>query len=276
MMNASGTIRSLMPPGRFQEEGLSHVAPLAPYLHPVPSSDVDAAPASNCLAACGCETFEVDLAGEMMGLRSYAIWLCRSRNLADDLIQETLVKAWCARDRFQSGTNLRAWCITILRNVFLSYKRRSWRSLPFPDEMVAELAAEHEELGHRLDLLALRNAIALLPRNQREAILLVGAGGASYIEAAEICACAVGTVKSRVSRARLRLAELLSDNRAGFNSNPNIEAEEVLNDLMEQVSQIKCRGRRESIGAARQNDLEYASAVYSEPAGAHRRALTSI
>ncbi|MDP3459960.1 MAG: sigma-70 family RNA polymerase sigma factor [Hyphomonas sp.] len=209
------------------------------------------------------DTFGADLAREMTELRGYALWLCNSGSLADDLIQDTLLRAWAARDRFQPGTNLKAWCTTILRNVFFSYKRRSWRSQPLPDDVVDELASESANSGHRLDLLALRNAIALLPEDQREALLLVGAGGQSYIEAAKVCACAVGTVKSRVSRARLRLAALMSENRAGFNSDSSLEADGALDDLMDQVSRLKGK-----VGGVRTRDKAsmYAPAVLSEPA----------
>lgn len=266
MMKATNTVRPAAANARLQfAKQSSDVRPASCRLAPSdPSTDVIVefldAPVH---ADAASDTFRADLAGEMTGLRSYAIWLCRSRSLADDLIQETLLKAWTARDRFQPGTNLRAWCITILRNVFLSYKRRSWRSLPFSDDMIAEFAAEKEELGHRLDLLALRNAIALLPRDQREALLLIGAGGASYIEAAKVCACAVGTVKSRVSRARLRLAVMISENKAGFNSDVSLDAEEALDDLMDQVSRLN--------GAvvnmrARKDASRRTSAVYSESA----------
>lgn len=184
-------------------------------------------------------TFGEDLAGELIGLRSYAVWLCRSNSLADDLIQETLLNAWSARNRFQRGTNLRAWCITILRNNFFSHQRRSWRSVPLNEEHEAGLTVEHDDLFHRLDLLALRNAIALLPVHQREAILLIGAGGASYHEAAEICACAIGTVKSRVSRGRLRLSVLIQENKAGFNSDRGAGVEDALGDLLRQVSCLR-------------------------------------
>ncbi len=187
------------------------------------------------------DTFGADLAREMIELRGYAIWLCRSGDLADDLIQDTLLKAWLARDRFQAGTNLKAWCTTILRNVFLSYRRRSWRWQPLSDEVSEELASECADTGDALDLLALRNAIALLPRDQREALIVISVGGLSYIEAAVILACAVGTVKSRVSRARLHLAVLMADNKAGFSSDSTLSASGALDDLMEQVAHIKSR-----------------------------------
>ncbi len=217
---------------------------VSPFPRAVPATEVVESRPAPVPADPAPDTFGADLAREMIELRGYALWLCNSGSLADDLIQDTLLRAWAARDRFQPGTNLKAWCTTILRNVFFSYKRRSWRSQPLPDDVVDELTSESEISGHRLDLLALRNAIALLPQDQRQALLLVGAGGQSYIEAAEVCDCAVGTVKSRVSRARLRLAALMAENRAGFNSDSSLGAGDTLDDLMDQVSRLKARGGR--------------------------------
>lgn len=196
----------------------------------------------------GSSTFQDDLVRELAQLRRYALHLCRNASLADDLLQEAMLNAWLARDRFQAGSNLKAWCTTILRNVFFSYKRRSWRTMPLADDAMAEMPANGTECGDALDLLALRNLIALLPVDQRDALLLIGAGGMSYIEAARICGCATGTVKSRVSRARLRLTAMLSENRAGFGSDPGLKAQSAMDDLLWQVTEVVTRlsalGRR--------------------------------
>lgn len=196
----------------------------------------------------GSSAFQDDLVRELAQLRRYALHLCRNASLADDLLQEAMLNAWLARDRFQAGSNLKAWCTTILRNVFFSYKRRSWRTMPLADEAMAQVPANATECADALDLLALRNLIALLPVDQREALLLIGAGGMSYIEAARLCGCATGTVKSRVSRARLRLTVMLSENRAGFGSDPGLNARDAMDDLLWQVAQVVARlsapGRR--------------------------------
>lgn len=198
------------------------------------------------------QSFSSDLARQITELRGYAIWLCRSSSLADDLIQETLLNAWSARDRFQPGTNLKAWCTTILRNIFFSYKRRSWRTAPLPDDLIATLAADEGDPSHKFELLALRHAIELLPVEQREAILLVGVGSESYIDAARVCGCAVGTIKSRVSRARVRLTELMSDNNASLMSDQSMTAGDALSDLMDQFFRLteKCRKDREATNEA--------------------------
>ena len=200
--------------------------------------------------------FQEALVRELTQLRRYALSLCSNASLADDLLQDTLLNAWMARDRFQPGTNLKAWCTTILRNVFFSYKRRSWRMLPLADDAMSEMPAAGTESGDELDLLALRNLIALLPQDQREALLLVGAGGMSYIEAANVCGCATGTVKSRVSRARSRLTVLLSENQASYSSDSGLSARDAMNDLMQQVAALVAKAPGSSVPGVPSKDAE--------------------
>ena len=115
------------------------------------------------------------------------------------------MKAWDARASYQMGTNMKAWTFMILRNQFYSEKRRSWRQSQLDQEAAERtlVAVDDPEAPVALD--ELRQALKTLPEEQREALILVGAGGFAYEEAAEICGCAVGTVKSRVSRARRAL-----------------------------------------------------------------------
>ena len=142
-------------------------------------------------------------------LRAFAFSLCRQDELADDLVQETLLKAWSHLDSFQEGTNLRAWLFTILRNTFITEMRKRRREVEDANGKKAEgLSVAPTQQGH-IDMQDVRKALDLLPRHQREALVLVGAAGMSYDETAEITQCAVGTVKSRVNRARTRLAQLL-------------------------------------------------------------------
>ncbi|MBS1240012.1 MAG: sigR [Proteobacteria bacterium] len=139
--------------------------------------------------------------------------LCGRADMADDLVQETLLKAWAARDRFEQGTSMRAWTFVILRNAYLTDMRRS-RFRGDYDEAVAEriltAPADQEEPVHLADL---HRALLTLPNERREALLLVGAGGFSYEEAAQICGCAVGTIKSRVGRARAALTSMIEEGR---------------------------------------------------------------
>jgi len=150
-----------------------------------------------------------DLLASIPNLRAFAVSLTGNSERADDLVQETLVKAWSKFHTFQEGTNLRAWLFTILRNEFYSQLRKRGREVEDAEgTYAARLATQPSQSAH-MDLSDFRRALVQLPPDQREALVLVGASGFSYEEAAEICACAVGTIKSRVSRARNRLGELL-------------------------------------------------------------------
>ena len=155
--------------------------------------------------------FKRELTGVVPHLRAFARGLCGRPDMADDLVQETLMKAWAAQERFEPGTSMRAWTFVILRNACLTDMRRN-RFRGEYDENVAEriltAPAGQEEPIHLSDM---HRALLTLPPERREALLLVGAGGFSYEEAANICGCAVGTIKSRVGRARAALNEMLAD-----------------------------------------------------------------
>ena len=143
-------------------------------------------------------------------LRAFAISLCGTVDRADDLVQETLLRALANIDSFQPGTNMSAWLFTILRNLFRSEYRKRRREVADSDGSYAARLKTHPEQEGRIEFGEFRAALARLPDEQREALILVGASGFSYEEASTICGCAVGTIKSRVNRARARLAELLS------------------------------------------------------------------
>jgi RNA polymerase sigma-70 factor (ECF subfamily) len=143
-------------------------------------------------------------------LRAFAISLSGNVDRADDLVQETMLRALANIDSFQPGTNMPAWLFTILRNLFRSEYRKRKREVEDATGMYAESLKSQPEQGSRLEFEELRVALSQLPDDQREAVILVGASGFSYEEAAAICGCAVGTIKSRVNRARNRLAELMS------------------------------------------------------------------
>jgi RNA polymerase sigma-70 factor (ECF subfamily) len=148
-------------------------------------------------------------------LRAFAISLSGNVDRADDLVQETLLRAIANINSFQPGTNMQAWLFTILRNFFRSEFRRRRREVEDTDGSHFDRLESRPEQHGRLEFGELSDALAKLPFIQREALLLVGASGFSYNEAAAICETAVGTIKSRVNRARERLAELLMiDKRA--------------------------------------------------------------
>src|SRR5215469_10334005 len=162
------------------------------------------------------------------GLRAFAMSLCGKMDRADDLVQETLLRALTNIDSFEPGTNMSAWLFTILRNLFRSEYRKRRREVEDVDGSYAESLTSLPEQNSRLEIVEFRNALKMLPAEQRESLILVGASGFSYEEAAQICGCAVGTIKSRVNRARSRLAEILSiDSASDFG--PDRETRAVAN-----------------------------------------------
>ncbi len=147
-------------------------------------------------------------------LRAFAISLAGNVDRADDLVQETLLRALANIDSFQPGTNMSAWLFTILRNHFRSEYRKRRREVEDSEGRYAETLKSQPEQYGQVEFKEFRDALAKLPADQREALVLVGASGFSYEEAANICGCAAGTIKSRVNRARTRLAELLDIHNA--------------------------------------------------------------
>jgi RNA polymerase sigma-70 factor (ECF subfamily) len=150
-----------------------------------------------------------DIIELLPNLRAFAMSLSGNPAKADDLVQDTILKAWSNIDKFRQGTNLRAWLFTILRNQFYSDLRKRKREVEDVDDALAGRMAVQPNQESSVDLQDFRQAFEKLKPEQREALILVGASGFAYEEAAEICGCAVGTVKSRVNRARRHLIELL-------------------------------------------------------------------
>src|ERR671916_1563648 len=168
--------------------------------------------------------FKRDLVGLIPHLRAFARTLCGDPAAADDLAQDAMMKAWDARTSFQPGTNMKAWTFMILRNQFYSEKRRSWRQSQLDQEAAERTLVATDDPASPIALDELRQALGSLPDEQREALILVGAGGFAYEEAAEICGCAVGTVKSRVSRARRALHGILESGGYTRDGSPAGEA----------------------------------------------------
>src|SRR6478752_4615353 len=154
-------------------------------------------------------SFKRELLSALPSLRAFAISLIGRHDRADDLVQDTIMKAWAKQDHFEMGTNMKAWLFTILRNELYSQMRKRGREVQDSDGHFTESLAHHPEQYGSLDLQDFRKALEMLPPDQREAIILVGASGFSYEEAATICGCALGTIKSRVNRARQRLQDIL-------------------------------------------------------------------
>ena len=178
-------------------------------------------------------------------LRAFARSLCGNPDIADDLAQETLVKAWQSRSTFAPGTNLKAWLFTILRNQFYSDRRRAWRQAPWDQDAAERIPGASEEQSWAAELSDTARALTSLSDEQREALILVGAGGFSYEAAAQICNCAVGTVKSRVARARKTLLSILE----GTDPLPVADADnpDPTTDIMAQLDRL-APGAAHSLG----------------------------
>lgn len=150
-----------------------------------------------------------ELVEHLPAMRAFAISLTRNAATADDMVQDTLVKAWTNISKFEQGSNMRAWLFTILRNTYYSSRRKAKREVADIDGVLTENLAEKPAHDGHMQMAEFRQALGQLKDEQREALLLVGASGFSYEEAAEMCGVAVGTIKSRTNRARAQLAEIL-------------------------------------------------------------------
>jgi RNA polymerase sigma-70 factor (ECF subfamily) len=179
--------------------------------------------------------FKAELVALIPHLRAFARTLAGDPTAADDLAQDAMMKAWDARESYQMGTNMKAWTFMILRNQFYSEKRRSWRQTQLDQEAAERtlVAVDDPEAPVALD--ELRLGLSMLPAEQREALILVGAGGFAYEEAADICGCAVGTVKSRVSRARRALQGILE---AGSYKRDGASASEAMRAILADAERL--------------------------------------
>jgi RNA polymerase sigma factor (sigma-70 family) len=196
----------------------------APRFEPVPLPD---------------DEFKDQLAQVIPHLRAFGRSLSGSRDLADDLVQETLLKAWAARKRFQAGTNMRAWTFIILRNLFLSQMRRARFKGEWDEITASKMLAAPASQDRHVELTDMQRALLHLPQPQREALILVGAGGFAYEEAAEICGCAVGTIKSRVARGRVALEALLTDGKLPSRRlHENEGGRSALQSIMSEVDEL--------------------------------------
>jgi RNA polymerase sigma-70 factor, ECF subfamily len=155
------------------------------------------------------KVFRDQLVALLPALRAFARGLCRHREMADDLAQDAMMRGWAARESYTQGTNFRAWMFMIMRNQFYTTLRKNSRTTSLDPEVAERMlvVAPAQQNGINVDDVA--KALQKLPAEQREVLLLVGANGVSYEEAAEIMGCAIGTVKSRLARGRAALALLI-------------------------------------------------------------------
>lgn len=185
------------------------------------------------------EAFKKELTKVLPQLRAFARSLCGNPYLADDLVQETMLKSWAARTRYAADTNFRAWSFTILRNHYFSLTRR-YRFTGDWDELVADrLLAAPASQDSCVELRDLMRALTQLPEPQREALILVGAGGISYEETAQITGVAIGTVKSRVARARAALEQILSGGILDMKRSDFDDAQDAVVSIFSYLDQIQ-------------------------------------
>lgn len=150
-----------------------------------------------------------ELVTHLPALRAFALSLTRNRATADDMMQDAVLKAWSNMSKFQRGTNMRAWLFTILRNTYYSSRRKLNREVADIDNAFSDTLSVKPDHDGRLQMMDFKGAFEQLADEHREALILVGANGFSYDDAAEMCGVATGTMKSRVNRARAKLTELL-------------------------------------------------------------------
>ena len=208
----------------FDEPSLGMSANGEPTRPPASSADSEA-------------EFRKDLLDLIPFLRAFSRSLCGDRELADDLAQEALAKAWQSRDTFRPGSNLKAWLFTILRNQFYSDRRRAWRQAPWDETAAERVPVARGEQTWAVQLSDTARALRGLPAEQREALILVGAGGFSYEDAARIANCAVGTVKSRVARARKALFAAL-EGHGPLSNEPRLGGGDATNEIMAQLDRL--------------------------------------
>src|SRR3954462_908259 len=201
-------IRQLSPARGFRK--VRHVG--APYRREVHDRAKAGSGSRRMNAAPSNHTPEVrkTMFGALPSLRAFAMSLTHSTDHADDLVQDAIVRALTNIETFEPGTNMSAWLFRILRNLFYSQHRRAKHEVADPDGSYAGQLCTAPEQGARCDFQDLRKALAKLSVENREALILIGAEGLTYGEAAQVCGVAVGTIKSRVHRGRTRLAELLA------------------------------------------------------------------
>jgi RNA polymerase sigma-70 factor, ECF subfamily len=204
-------------------------------------------PGAKRLAA---DSFERELIALLPQLRAFSRALCRKRSIADDVAQDALAKAWRSRDRFEPGTNMKAWLFTILRNTFYSGTRRSWREIAWDAELGEQIAGPANAQDWAVDLSDATRALFSLPCSQREALILVAAGGFTYEAAGQICDAPSGTVKSRVARARASISSMLDGGRP-MPPRPPLRAMDAAGDILAELSAAMRPDSKHAVAYAR-------------------------
>jgi len=160
------------------------------------------------------DAFTDEMTASLPALRSFARSLCRQSDMAEDLVQETMVRAWSSRHTFLPGSNFRPWLFTILRNQFYNAVRKRNRLVTWEPEAAERLLVQEPEQEARIHLEDVEGALSQLPRSQREMLLLIAGAGMTYEEAALAADCKLGTVKSRINRGRAAIRAIIDGGEA--------------------------------------------------------------
>lgn len=184
--------------------------------------------------------FRTELTSLIPHLRAFSRSLCGNATLADDVAQDAMLKAWNKRLSFKPGTNLKAWTFTILRNQFYTIKRRSWRATSLEPEVAEQTIVSVDNQDDTMRLNELRRALDMLSDDKREAVILVGASGMSYEEAGEICDCAPGTIKSRVSRARKELEAIMTSGNFSGDAD-GVSALDAMDAILDEADKLQSK-----------------------------------
>ena len=182
--------------------------------------------------------FQQALADVVPHLRAFARVLCGCRDRADDLVQDALMRAWAARDRFHAGTNFKAWTFTILRNAFYSEVRRARFKGDYDESVAERVLRTPASQDSAVELGDVLRALHMIPDTYREALMLVAVGSHSYEEIAQICGIALGTVKSRICRARAMLSNALESGQLPDFRHNFVLTRDVIDTYFDELARI--------------------------------------
>ena len=178
-------------------------------------------------------------------MSAFSRTLCGNTSLSEDILQDALCKAWEARESFRPGTNLKAWAFKILRNCYYNHCRRVWRRPPLDDAVAAAIEAPPDEQMWAVHLADTIEALDVLPLAQRKALIMVALGGASYSDVATLCNCPVGTVKSRVTRARKYVLSALQTSRKP-SQRKRVRAENAVDVIVQELMTLQSSAKHEA------------------------------